>query len=135
MVRSGEGYTRLERERCWCFLRFRCGCSEESKRLIIFLFDLFLINAIVSVFGPKQHGLDLSVTSSKAFLVILSMFFFLLKVVEDGYEFFADRRLVTVFSAPDYCGEFDNAGALMLVDQNLLCSFMVLCICFSPVLR
>ena len=32
------------------------------------------------------------------------------KVVEDGYEFFANRALVTLFSAPNYCGEFDNAG-------------------------
>lgn len=31
-------------------------------------------------------------------------------VVEDGYEFFNDRTLVTVFSAPNYCGEFDNFG-------------------------
>ncbi|GBP10450.1 hypothetical protein EVAR_71064_1, partial [Eumeta japonica] len=31
------------------------------------------------------------------------------QVVEDGYEFFAKRRLVTLFSAPNYCGEFDNA--------------------------
>ncbi|KAJ8509710.1 hypothetical protein OPV22_000144 [Ensete ventricosum] len=33
------------------------------------------------------------------------------QVVEDGYEFFANRRLVTLFSAPNYCGEFDNAGS------------------------
>ena len=32
------------------------------------------------------------------------------QVVENGYEFFADRQLVTIFSAPNYCGEFDNAG-------------------------
>ncbi|CAF4201755.1 unnamed protein product, partial [Adineta steineri] len=32
----------------------------------------------------------------------------------------------TIFSTPDYVGEFDNAGALMRVDQNLMCSFMVL---------
>nr|GMD42236.1 serine/threonine-protein phosphatase PP1 isozyme 9 [Ipomoea batatas] len=31
------------------------------------------------------------------------------QVVEDGYEFFAKRRLVTIFSAPNYGGEFDNA--------------------------
>ena len=34
------------------------------------------------------------------------------QVVEDGYEFFADRQLVTIFTAPNYCGEFDNAGAV-----------------------
>ena len=48
------------------------------------------------------------------------------QVVEDGYEFFADRRLVTIFSAPNYCGEFDNAGAMMCVDGELLCSFKIL---------
>jgi serine/threonine-protein phosphatase PP1 catalytic subunit len=45
------------------------------------------------------------------------------QVVEDGYEFFAKRSLVTIFSAPNYCGEFDNAGAMMSVDESLLCSF------------
>ncbi|KAM0949208.1 putative protein-serine/threonine phosphatase [Dioscorea sansibarensis] len=48
------------------------------------------------------------------------------QVVEDGYEFFADRQLVTIFSAPNYCGEFNNAGALMSVDASLLCSFQIL---------
>ena len=48
-----------------------------------------------------------------------------LQVVEDGYEFFAKRHLVTLFSAPNYCGEFDNAGAMMSVDETLLCSFQV----------
>jgi serine/threonine-protein phosphatase PP1 catalytic subunit len=48
------------------------------------------------------------------------------QVVEDGYEFFSKRQLVTLFSAPNYCGEFDNAGAMMSVDESLLCSFQVL---------
>ncbi|XP_022154765.1 serine/threonine-protein phosphatase PP1 isozyme 3-like isoform X2 [Momordica charantia] len=48
------------------------------------------------------------------------------QVVEDGYEFFANRKLVTIFSAPNYCGEFDNAGAMMHVDENLMCSFQIL---------
>jgi serine/threonine-protein phosphatase PP1 catalytic subunit len=47
-------------------------------------------------------------------------------VVEDGYEFFARRQLVTLFSAPNYCGEFDNAGAMMSVDEALMCSFQIL---------
>ena len=48
------------------------------------------------------------------------------QVVEEGYEFFGDRELVTVFSAPNYCGEFDNAGAMMVIDENLMCSFKVI---------
>lgn len=48
------------------------------------------------------------------------------QVVEDGYEFFARRQLVTLFSAPNYCGEFDNAGAMMSVDETLICSFQIL---------
>jgi serine/threonine-protein phosphatase PP1 catalytic subunit len=47
-------------------------------------------------------------------------------VVEDGYEFFAKKQLVTVFSAPNYCGEFNNSGAMMKIDADLLCSFQVL---------
>ncbi|KAJ3376433.1 Serine/threonine-protein phosphatase pp1, partial [Chytriomyces hyalinus] len=48
------------------------------------------------------------------------------QVVEDGYEFFAKRQLVTLFSAPNYCGEFDNSGAMMSVDESLMCSFQIL---------
>ena len=48
-----------------------------------------------------------------------------LQVVEDGYEFFAKRQLVTLFSAPNYCKEFDNAGGMMSIDETLMCSFQV----------
>jgi len=30
---------------------------------------------------------------------------------------------VTIFSAANYCGEFDNDGAVMSVDETLMCSF------------
>lgn len=43
------------------------------------------------------------------------------QVVQEGYKFFAARQLVTVFSAPNYCGEFDNAGAFLCVDKDLVC--------------
>lgn len=45
------------------------------------------------------------------------------QVVEDGYEFFAKRHIVTIFSAPNYCVEFDNAGEMMSVEDTLMCSF------------
>ena len=52
-------------------------------------------------------------------------------MVEDGYEFFAKRQLVTLFSAPNYCGEFDNAGGMMSVDETLMCSFQVILMYFT----
>ncbi|KAF7703763.1 Serine/threonine-protein phosphatase PP1 [Cucumispora dikerogammari] len=48
------------------------------------------------------------------------------QVVENGYDFFADQRLVTIFSAPNYCGEYNNEGAVMNIDEELVCSFQVL---------
>ena len=48
------------------------------------------------------------------------------QVVERGFEFFANQKLVTVFSAPNYCNQFDNAGAMMIVDENLVCGFKIL---------
>ena len=36
------------------------------------------------------------------------------------------KNLVTVFSAPNYCDEFDNSSAILQVSEDLLCSFVVL---------
>jgi serine/threonine-protein phosphatase PP1 catalytic subunit len=48
------------------------------------------------------------------------------QLVEYGYEFHAQRKLVTIFSAPNYKGLVDNAGAVMSIDEDLLCSFTIL---------
>ncbi|KAJ9462150.1 Serine/threonine-protein phosphatase [Diplonema papillatum] len=48
------------------------------------------------------------------------------QVVDDGYLFFGERELITLFSAPNYCGEFNNAGAVMSIDETLTCSFQIL---------
>ncbi|WFD42645.1 protein-serine/threonine phosphatase [Malassezia psittaci] len=56
-------------------------------------------------------------------------------VVEDGYEFWNERTLVTVFSAPNYCGEFDNFGAVMSVSEDLLCAFELLKPLDGPALK
>ena len=46
-------------------------------------------------------------------------------MVQDGYNFDFDRRVVTVFSAPNY-QNMDNAGGIMSVDEQLMCSFKIL---------
>lgn len=46
--------------------------------------------------------------------------------MENGYDFFGDKNLVTIFSAPNYCNQYDNNAALMHVDENLMCSFKIL---------
>lgn len=50
------------------------------------------------------------------------------QVVAEGFEFFpkGERRLVTIFSAVNYCNQFDNAGAMLLVNEELVCSFHVI---------
>ncbi|XP_018423503.1 PREDICTED: serine/threonine-protein phosphatase alpha-2 isoform-like [Nanorana parkeri] len=35
-------------------------------------------------------------------------------------------RKILIGSAPNYCGEFDNAGSMMSVDETLMCSFQIL---------
>lgn len=79
----------------------------ENERGVSFTFGQEIISAFL-----KKQELDLICRAHQ--------------VVEDGYEFFAKRQLVTVFSAPNYCGEFDNSAALMSVDENLVCSFQIL---------
>ena len=75
--------------------------------------------------NPAHVGDDPAPTNPRAAPPHPATLLSLLQVVEDGYEFFAQRQLVTVFSAPNYCGEFDNAGAMMSVDDTLMCSFQV----------
>ncbi|KAF3778513.1 Serine/threonine-protein phosphatase PP1 isozyme 2 [Nymphaea thermarum] len=47
-------------------------------------------------------------------------------IVEDGYASFVDKLLVTTFSAPNNCGEFDNAGAMTSLDETLMWSSQIL---------
>jgi len=79
----------------------------ENDRGVSFTFGHDIVDQFL-----KRHDLDLICRAHQ--------------VVEDGYEFFAKRQLVTLFSAPNYCGEFDNAGAMMSVDETLMCSFQIL---------
>ena len=80
---------------------------EDNERGVSYVFGPEIVTLFL-----KKHDLDLVARAHQ--------------VVEDGYEFFSKRQLVTIFSAPNYCGEFDNSGAMMTVDESLMCSFQIL---------
>jgi serine/threonine-protein phosphatase PP1 catalytic subunit len=47
------------------------------------------------------------------------------QVVPSGFAFpfRPDTTVLTLFSAPNYCGQYDNLGAIMNIDTDLRCSF------------
>jgi serine/threonine-protein phosphatase PP1 catalytic subunit len=47
------------------------------------------------------------------------------QVVKNGYEFY-HGSLITVFSAPNYCGDVGNNGAVMIMNENLEFSFIIM---------
>lgn len=70
-------------------------------------------------FGPKivdtfcnEHGFDLVCRAHQ--------------VMDGGYEFFCKRKLATVFSASNYCGDQGNRGSILCVDKRLKCSLVIL---------
>jgi serine/threonine-protein phosphatase PP1 catalytic subunit len=60
----------------------------------------------------RQHGLEMVCRSGEL-------------ARGDGYEFFADRSVVTLFSAADYNGIM-NAAAVMSIDDDLQVHFQIL---------
>ena len=92
-ARSADGNTEVD-ESGW----------GENDRGTSFIFNEKVVHKFV-----EDHDIDVIVRGHQ--------------VVEDGFEFFADKRLVTIFSAPNYCNEFDNDGALLSVSEDLCCSF------------
>lgn len=57
----------------------------ENERGVSFVFGQDVVSNFL-----KTHDMDLICRAHQ--------------VVEEGYEFFAKRQLVTLFSAPNYCG-------------------------------
>ena len=48
--------------------------------------------------------------------------------VQSGFEFpfYPDQNVLTLFTAPDYCKEFKNNGAVLQVNSQLQCSFQII---------
>jgi len=48
------------------------------------------------------------------------------QMISEGYKFFTSNKLITVFSAPNYCGNCGNDGAVLKITDNLVCSFIII---------
>jgi serine/threonine-protein phosphatase PP1 catalytic subunit len=50
------------------------------------------------------------------------------QAVDDGYDFpfQPSPTVITIFSAPNYCYEYENMAAILKVDESLFCSFKTL---------
>lgn len=46
------------------------------------------------------------------------------ELVDNGYQFFAGQKLITIFSAPNYCGA-ENYGAIFQISKELSCRILV----------
>ncbi|PKA49570.1 Serine/threonine-protein phosphatase PP1 [Apostasia shenzhenica] len=80
---------------------------EESNRGVSYTFGA----DVVAEFA-EEHDLNLICRAHQ--------------VMQGGYKFFAGKRLVTVFSAPNYCGKYNNYAAVMRVEDADDYSFEVL---------
>lgn len=89
----------------------RPGFNENVQRHVSCVFGTDKLDEFMT-----HHDLDLIVRAHE--------------VVEEGYRFFGGperpKGLVTIFGAPNYTGEFDNAAAIISFDENLCASFVVL---------
>ena len=83
------------------------GDFDENDRGVSVIFG----EKVVTDFN-KRNDLDLIIRAHQ--------------VVDEGYEFFANRQLITIFSAPNYCGIFDNSAGVLIIDDAFTCSIKVL---------
>ena len=82
---------------------------EENERGVSYCFGKAIINQFLA-----RYDMDLICRAHM--------------VVEDGYEFWNDRTLVTVFSAPNYCGGMSCSPA-----STIFLSFSVILAVVHPI--
>uniref|UniRef100_A0A0K0DUN7 Serine/threonine-protein phosphatase n=1 Tax=Strongyloides stercoralis TaxID=6248 RepID=A0A0K0DUN7_STRER len=77
--------------------------------------------------SPRGAARVFGSTALKQFMNILNIDLVVRahQMVQEGFEFFGDKKLVTIFSAPHYTGQFNNNSAVMKVSKDLKCSFII----------
>ena len=70
-------------------------------------------------FGPDiaKRFLDENGLSKDRFL-LLELLVRSHEVKDAGYEVEADGKVITIFSAPNYCGSYKNKGAVILIEND-----------------
>ncbi len=71
------------------------------------------------VFGPKI--IDHFFQENNLSLIVRSH-----QVVKDGYQFYVNQKLLTIFSAANYGAEFDNKAAILDISEKLVCTIKVI---------
>eukprot|EP01080_Neovahlkampfia_damariscottae_P000494 gene494-8008_t len=76
--------------------------------------------------APKDSGFLFGSDILKQFNLVndLDLFCRSHRLVLEGYQYMFEKSLVTVFSAPQYCGRCDNLAAVMKLDENMNQSFI-----------
>ncbi len=82
------------------------------------------------MWGPNSRGISCTYNSKAVELFLNNNNLQLLcrahQLVSDGYKFSHNNKLITIFSAPNYCGNCGNNGAVMKINENLECSFIII---------
>ncbi len=68
----------------------------------------------------NEHAVDKFLSANNLELICRAH-----QMITTGYRFFNDNKLVTIFSAPNYCGSCGNDGAVMKITSDLECSFFI----------
>lgn len=89
-------------------------------------------SADVVEWGPNERGATFTwgLAAVNVFLERENLMFIIRghQMAMDGYNFpfYPDRRVVTIFTASNYAGEYNNKAAFMMIDEEYQSSFSVL---------
>ena len=86
--------------------------------------------SLIENWGPSTRGISYTFSANAIYNFLKNNKLQLIcrahQLVPDGYRFFANNKLLTIFSAPNYCGNSGNDGVVMRITETLECSFFII---------